>query len=324
MSRKCIVTMLSLALLFLAGCSTSAPQKPSPGVQNTQQLLKIGVLPIEDNLPFYVAENDKLFEQKGLKVTLVAFPSAKERDAAMQAGQIDGEVADLVAVALLKKGGTDVKVAAVGLGATPQEGRFALLSSPNSKIRTASDLKNAKVAISEHSIIEYVTDQLVKNARLDPTSISKVSIPNIPVRMQMLTASQIDTAVLPDPLATVAEKQGAHVILDDTKIDKNLSQTVILFRQDSISKNKESIRQLVQVYGEAGAALSQNRTKYRPLFLEKKIVPEPLKDTYQAPSFSKLQLPKEADVAAVMAWMVETKLLPQAYNYQELVDSSLL
>jgi len=41
------------------------------------------------------------------------------------------------------------------------------------------------------------------------------------------------------------------------------------------------------------------------------------------PTFSKLQLPTEKEINGIMKWMVEKKLLPQAYSYQDLVDSNI-
>jgi len=320
MFRRILVLLITLSLVVFSGCaskdSVTAPQKLKP--------IKIGVLPIEDNLPFYVAEADKMFSKDGLDVTLVPFASAQERDAALQAGQIDGEVADLIAVALLKKGGTDVKVASIGLGADPKEGRFAILSSPGSKIKTAADLKNASVAISDNTIIEYVMDQLLKQADVPIKDVKKISVPKIPVRMQMLSNGQIQAAVLPDPMATLAEKQGAYVVMDDTKQEINLTQTVILFRQETIKNNKEAVRKVVNVYGKAGKALTDDASKYRALLIDKAKIPEPIKNTYKAPTFSPLELPKEEDVNRVMNWMVEKKLLDKAYSFKELVDNSLL
>lgn len=329
--KSWIIVGLMLMLVMLAGCASSGKQQSGQTSQKeqasqsaTNKPIRLGVLPIEDNLPLYVAESDKLFEKAGIKVELVPFASALERDAALQAGRIDGEVADLVAVGLLKKGGTDVKVASIGLGATPQEGRFALLLSPKSTAKVPADLKNVPIAVSQNTIIEFVTDMLLRDAGLAQGEIKKVSIPKIPVRLQMLASGELQAAVLPDPLATLAAKQGAKVLLDDTKLTKNLTQTVILFSQSAISDNKEAIRKVVEIYGTAGKAMTDNPEKYRPLLIEKAKIPAPIKDTYKSPTFTKPQLPKVEDIDRVMNWMVEKKLLDKAYTYNELVDSNLL
>lgn len=320
------IILMLVMLLALAGCGNAgAPGVPAPSGQagsQTAKPVKIGVLPIEDNLPFYVAEKDGLFQKAGVSVELVPFPSAVERDAALQAGQIDGEIADLVAVGLLKKGGTDVKVASIGLGATPKEGRFAILSSPKSNIRKASELKDVEIGVSLNSIIDYVTDQMLHDVGLKDEDIKKLSVPKMPVRLDMLLSDQLKAACLPDPLATLAAAQGAHLVVDDTY--RNITQTVLLFRKDSIDNNLAGLQAVVKVYGEAGQALTQNPGQYRQLFIEKAQVPAPIKDTYQAPTFSNLQLPTQDEINSVMQWMVSKKLLPQPYSYQELIDNRLL
>lgn len=316
-----IILMPILVLaLALGGC---ASQQPAPGTPQEQvKTVKIGVLPIEDNLPFYVAEQDGLFETAGVKVELVPFTSAQERDAALQAGQVDGEVADMVAVGLIKKAGTDIKIAAIGMGATPKEGRFAILSAPHSNIKRVQDLKNIEIGVSENSIIDYVTDQILSDAKLTPAEIKKMPIPNMPVRKDMLLAGKIQAACLPDPLAALAVSQGAHPVADDTY--RSISQTVLLFRSDSIQSNLAGIKAAVKVYQDAGQTLTKEPEKYRNLVIEKAKIPDPLKSSYPVPTFSPLRLPTEAEVGNVMQWMVNKKLLPNPYPYQELVSPNLL
>lgn len=313
--------VLSLAIVVSGCAATKAPDNNQP-TKSVGKTVKIGVLPIEDNLPFYVAEKDGLYAKEGVQVELVSFASALERDTALQAGQIDGEVADMVAVALLKKIGTDVKIASIGLGATPKEGRFAILSSPKSSINDLAGLKGATLGISQNSIIDYVSDQMLLDKGVMLNDVKKMSIPKMPVRLDMLLSDQINAACLPDPLASLAQAKGAHLIIDDTY--RNISQTVFLFRTKSIQVNPEGIKAAVRVYGSAGQALSKNSDQYRSLFLEKAQIPTELKESYKTPTFSKLQLPTEEEVNSVMKWMVDKKLIPQAYGYQDLVDSSLL
>ncbi|MHB8125165.1 MAG: ABC transporter substrate-binding protein [Desulfitobacteriaceae bacterium] len=316
-----VLSIVLSLVIFVSGCS--ATKTPDNQLSNSvAKTVKIGVLPIEDNLPFYVAEKDGLYAKEGVKVELVSFASATERDTALQAGQIDGEVADLVAVALLKKISTDVKIASIGLGATPQEGRFAILSSPKSSINDLAGLKGATLGISENTIIDYVCDQMLNDQEIKLKDVKKLSIPKMPVRLDMLLSDQINTACLPDPLASLAQAKGAHLILDDTY--KNISQTVLLFRTKSIQENPEGIKAVVRAYGSAGQALSQKPDQYRTLVLEKAQIPPVLKESYKIPTFSKLQLPTEAEIKSVMKWMVDKKLITQAYEFQELVDFNLL
>jgi len=316
-----VIVVLVLSLGF-SGCTIGGgsvkdtPQKAQP--------LNIGVMFVEDNLPLFLAEAEDRFKKEGLDVKLIPFPSAAERDAALQAGQIDGEAADIVAACLLKKGGTDVRISSITLGATPQEGRFALLGSPDSDFKIAQDLKNVKIAISENTIIEYITDTLLTKEGLKKEEIQKLNVPKLPIRLQMLINNQVKAAVLPDPLASLAQKQGAKVIIDDTKSTVNVSQVVLLFRNDSIETKKQEIKKLIKIYGQAGNDLTRFPNKYKDLVFEKAKIPAPIKDSYKPPTFSAPQAPHRTEVQNVVNWMVEKKLLEKAYTYEEIVDLSLI
>ncbi|GAW91491.1 ABC transporter substrate-binding protein [Calderihabitans maritimus] len=314
--------LLLLLVLVTAGCSNSEQPKSEASFSN--QPLKIGVLPIEDSFPLWVAEENNMFQQAGLTVEIIPFNSARDRDTAMQAGQIDGEVADILAAALLKKAGTEVRIVSLTLGATPEEGRFVLLASPNSGINSVAQLRGQEVALSENTIIEYVADQMLTIAGLKPEEVRKVAIPRIPERLQLLLSDQVKAAVLPDPLATLAESKGAKVVIDDTRLTENISQVVMLFNQKALTEKREAIKRLIEVWGKAAAEVSRNPEKYRKLFNEKARVPEALQDTYVIPSFSQPQVPKEEEVKRLVNWAVEKKLLDKPYSYSELVDETFI
>lgn len=318
--KKAFIPLL-LVMLALAtvGCSSS-----TPGNGPQEKSLKLGLIPVEDNFPFFVAEKESLFTKAGLKVELVPFNSARDRDLALQSGSIDGEVADIVATALLRKGGTPVKIVSLTMGATPAEGRFALLAAPGSGIASPGQLKGRKVGISENTIIEYVADGLLREGGVDPGAVQKLPVPQIPERLQLLLGGRLDAALLPDPFASLAAQKGARVILDDTKISRNLSQVVLIFREEAIKQKTPAIKDLLQVYAEAASLIARNPAAYRELFIEKARIPAELQDTYLAPHYSRPQLPRQEEVAAVLDWMVAKKLLPAPYKYDELVNTDFV
>ena len=93
--------------------SSAAPRRPhgqlrAPSASacasgSTGGKLRVGLLPIVDVLPIYVADSEGLFKAQNLDVELSLFASALERDAALQAGQLDVELNDLVSAVLLNK-----------------------------------------------------------------------------------------------------------------------------------------------------------------------------------------------------------------------------
>lgn len=135
--RFVLAAVLACPALMLTAC------QGSPSGSNDKKTYKIGVLRIDDSLPLYTAETEKLFAKHGVDVQVIEFSSAADQQKAMEAGELDGMMTDMIVTALLKKAGTDVRVVAMALGAVPQEGRFLVVSSPNSSITTPQQLTGA-------------------------------------------------------------------------------------------------------------------------------------------------------------------------------------
>ncbi|MGE5577174.1 MAG: ABC transporter substrate-binding protein [Syntrophothermus sp.] len=313
---------VALTVAFVLVAALFAAVAPSIPASAKGEVVKIGVLPIEDNLPFYVAEKEGFFAAEGVAVELVPFNSAIERDTAIRAGQIDGVITDLLAVIFLEKSGIPVAITSVALGEVPQEGRFAILAAPGAKIQTVADLKNVPIGISNNSIIEYVTDQLLSANGLKAQEIVKVEIPKIPIRLDMLLNGKLQAATLPDPLAALAEARGARVIVSDTAPGPagNLSQVVLAFQKRSISGKRAEIQKMYAAYRRAVSAINARPDVYRELLIDKARVPEEIKETYPLPHYPMPKLPQKQDFDRVVKWMLEKKLIDRSYAYGDLTD----
>lgn len=91
-------SLLVCSLLFLlSGCGNTqtAADTPKP--------YKIGVLRIDDSLPLYLAEKEQLFKKAGVPVKIIEFNSAIDQRKAMEAGELDGMMTDMIVTGLLKK-----------------------------------------------------------------------------------------------------------------------------------------------------------------------------------------------------------------------------
>jgi len=312
-----------ILLLVVSGCMGGSSSTPE--AKNDTVPLRLGMLPIQDNLPFWVAEQKGYFADEGLQVELIAFPSAMERDSAMAAGQIDGALGDILAVAQLNNGGTDVRIVAVGQGATAEEGRFAILASPQSSITSADQLRNVPIGCSLKTINEYVVDQLLTGAGLKPEEIKKYQMPKIPLRLEALLNGTIEAAVLPDPTAALAEVKGARLILDDTK--ENITQTVIYFREPVLAENLDGVKRLLAAYARAVQDIQADPSAFNDLLAEKARIPqEVLSSSAHGMKilFSPPALLSEEQIARVVNWMNDKGLLDRPLGYGDLVDERVL
>ncbi|HOV80442.1 MAG TPA: MetQ/NlpA family ABC transporter substrate-binding protein [Bacillota bacterium] len=315
MRKKQMKAILAVFAIVLAVTSSGC-------TQNSGEKIQIGLLPIADALPFYVAEEKGYFRAEGLNVELVTFQSAVERDSAMQAREIDGSIGDIVAVAALNNSGTQTKIVSLGLGESGREGRFAVVSPPGSGLVRPEQLKNVPVAISTNSIIEYVTDNLLLEKGLKPDEIKKEAIPKIPVRYDLLMKGQIRAACLPDPYAALAESRGANLVADDT--ESNLSQTVIYFRNDFLEKNGKETVLLLKAYAKAARGINENPAQYRDLLIDKAKVPPEAVDVFRMDHYPAPRLPEKEQVERVIRWMFDKGLLKNIPGYEDLTAKGFI
>ena len=140
----------------------------------------------------------------------------------------------------------------------------------------------------------------------------------------LLEGKDIDAAILPDPLAAFAVAEGANIVIDDTKLGENLSQSVVVVTKENIDDNRAQVEAMLAAYNEAIALINENPDKYRTFALECANVPEALAETYPTPTFTVNCVPTEAQIARVNDWLVEKELLAEPYDYEQMVDDSFM
>ncbi len=312
MIKKILAIIISITMIAsLVACGNS----------NKNQVVKIGLLSIDDSLPFFMAEELGLYEKHNVDVELYTFQSAADKEAALEAGEIDGDMTDLVVTALIKKGGTGVQIVSNALGAIPAEGRFMLLAAADSGITKPEDLSGKEVAVGNNTIVHYLSDTILANAGLDDSEIKSTNIPSLSLRLEALLNGTVDAAVLPDPLASLAVAQGAICVFDDTTSEDNLSQSIVLFRDDSLEKKQAEIGRCMDAYFEAMEYINANpeAKDVRDAILKFTSIPEALFDSYNTPTYSPATLPSEEVINNTMNWMLKKGLLDSVYTYTDLV-----
>lgn len=320
---KKIMASALVGMVLLTGCGGSAAGNEQNGEQG--EPLKIGLLRIDDSFPFYVAEKEGLFEKHHVSVELQNFSNARDQSTALQGGELDVLMTDPVVTALSLKGGSDVRIVAMALGAVPEEGRFLIVSAPDSGITAPEQLEGKTLAISNNTMMDYLVEQYETTLGLDKAAISTVNMPDLMLRTTtLLEGKEIDAAILPDPLAAYAVAEGANVVIDDTQLGVNFSQSVVAVTTDAIDNNREAVANLLAAYNEAIELINSNPEAYQTYALECANVPETLAETYPTPTFTANSIPGEADIALVNSWMVERGLLDAAYAYEDMVDSSFV
>lgn len=319
--RTLVVLVAAGVLSGLGGCASKPQTAGDGGIQAAPKPIRIGVLPTEDSLPLWVAEQQGLFRKAGIDVKIVTFQAAQERDAAFASGSIDAYMGDIIASAMLEAGGSPVSLVTVMLGATPEQGRFGIVAKPGSKATKLADLTGVPIGTSSASIQEYVVDRLMTSAGVPADKVKKEIVPKVPVRLELLMSGKLEAAALPEPLLSLAEKQGALLIADDTK-GENLTQTVLGVSDKylALPGGMVTVGRLLDVWDEAVDVVNADSDAWRALLVEKARLPEPIKDTYAVNEYPKSQAPTEQMVTPVLQWMRAKGLLKGDVSYADLVQ----
>ena len=99
---------------------------------------------------------------------------------------------------------------------------------------------------------------------------------------------------------------------------------MITFRQEVVAKSPESIRQFLAAYEKGVEKIATSPESYRDLLVDRAKVPDSLRGSFRVPSYPKAQLSTREELADVVAWMVEQKLLDRPIPYEKMVAEGLL
>ncbi len=307
--------LLTLVLaLGLGACASTATETP---------VVRVGMLPVLDGLPIYVAQAEGYFSEEGVVVEIIPVGSAPERDQLMQSRQIDAMINEIVSVLFYNKDGIQVVAVRFARTATPDAPVFRIVASASSGITDVAGLKGVPIGLSEGTVIEYTTDRMLEKAGLAPDEIVALAVPKIADRMNLLDSGQLDAANLPDPAASLAILNGGVDVIDDTSYPE-ISSSVISFSKAYLDSNPEAARAFLRAVERAVDAINADRNAWENLLGEQNLVPAPLLGTYQLPSYPAASVPDEAQFNDAMSWALDKGLLMGPVPYTGSVDASFL
>jgi NitT/TauT family transport system substrate-binding protein len=286
--------------------------------------IRIAMLPILDTIPLYLAQEAGYFAAEGVNVEFIPVGSAAERDQVMAAGRADGMINDLVSVVLYNRQAVTVQVVRFMRIASRDVPLYRVVASPKSGITTVAGLAGVPIGISQGSIIDYVTDQLLQSEGLAPDQIKTIAVPKIPERMALLSSGELKAATLPEPFATLAIRNGAVLITDDT-VHPEFGNSVISFHKTFLDQHPAAVQGFLRAVEKAVQDINASPEKGRPIFTKYNLVPSDLVASYPVPAFPPSSLPTQAQFDAVAQWAVAKGLVDRTVPYAgSVVDNFLV
>lgn len=274
--RRFSITITALALA-VSSCGTRSVQTGT---------LSIGLMPAVDIAPVLVAADKGYFADEGLELSYQVFTSAQDRQSALQVGAIDGALTDLVALSVNAASG-------FGLKATMMtDGMFAVMARAN-----APESGRASIGLMEVSVTNYLAERWLASG-LD---LDKVYINDIGARLEALASGQLDLAVLPEPLASVARARGLMARASSRSVDD--SPQVMAFTEAALRDKTDAIRAFHTAYARAVRDIAANPDLARDALASAipNVTPE-LAAAMGLPEYREPALPSDAFLADILDW----------------------
>ena len=297
---KKISLIILVLVLVMTGCNANQTDE--------KMVLNIGLMPAVDTAPIFLAKDSGYFEENNLEVNIEIYTNAQDRQSALQANAIDGAMTDILAVATNVNGGFDLKATML------TDGMFVLVSNEG-----AIDKTDISVGMMEVSVSNFLVDQWLGETH----SIEKVYVNAIPSRLEATVSGQLDMALLPEPIATVAELKGLEKLIFEP-VD-GFSPDVMAFTQTAIDNKSDALEAFVKAYNKAVLDIQKDESLARETIVKNvpNVSPE-LKDLMDLPQYHEARLPSEEYIQRVIDWT--NTILPEPLNVEpkDLIDTNFV
>ncbi len=306
--KKLLATFMALTMVgTMAGCAKTETEE----VKETKKL-SFGAMSSIDIVPIVIAKEKGYFEEEGLELDFQTFTAAKDRDAALQAGELDGVIADEIGISIYQNSGIDMKIT----GQT--NGAWTLVVGKDSGIESLKDLKGKKMAISENTMIDYLSDYIAEENGLNSSDIEKVAIPAMPARLEALRNKQVDAAILPAPFNDIAIADGGKGLATIDNADIMIS--AIGFLQDQIDNNEDAIKAFFAGYNKAVEYMKNTDIKeYEDIVISTVGYSEDAKGNIVLPELNTNYLPDVDKVQAVFDWSKNNGIISEDLKAEDVI-----
>jgi NitT/TauT family transport system substrate-binding protein len=212
-----------------ATATTSGDEAEAPSGDLT--VVRLGLLPITDVAPMFLASDRGTFAEHGLDVEPTFAAGGAAILPSVESGEFDVGYSNIVSLLLLQSRGGAYKLLAGGgltaTGDTPDYSQLLVLN--DSPFETMADLSGRRVAINTlRNALEIVVRESVDQAGGDHESIQFVEIP-FPDMAAALEAGEVDAIQHNEPFQTILQETGTVRTLGQPFVDAAAGEVLAFY-----------------------------------------------------------------------------------------------
>ncbi len=213
----------------------------------------IGYLPSDHDAALFVADAQGKFAENGINTKLVQFNNGGDLMTAMASGDVDVGYVGITPVLSSIEKGVPVKV----ISAAQTEGS-GIVVAKDSGINSVSDLAGKKIATPgdasiQHMLLKYYLGQ--NGMSIDDLKVSAMKVPSM---NDALKTGKIDGMITFEPYVTIAEENGAEVLVDSSDILPNHPCCVVVASDDFIKNHENETKTILEIHENATAYINNN------------------------------------------------------------------
>jgi NitT/TauT family transport system substrate-binding protein len=208
-----LVAIALVAVLGLSGCggSNTSAGGSADGSGPEKTTLVVGVVPVPDVAPLFIAIQRGFFRDEGLTVKPEILQSSALAGPKVHSGAMDFSLVNYVTA--FAKGASDWRIVADCYQAGPDT--FLVMTTADSPIRTVGDLKGKRVGVAAvRTISDLLVGVSLKTVGIGQNGVKWVPTP-LPGMEAALKAGKIDAGLATEPFITSMQSDiGARKVAD--------------------------------------------------------------------------------------------------------------
>ncbi len=293
-----LIVFISVTLLIV-GCTN----------QDTNQdlSLKIGIMPAVDSAPILLAEEQGYYEELGLKMDIQIYRNANNRQSALQSGELDGTMTDLIAFVNNVQNGFDIKIT------TSTDGSFPFLLK-----KDFQEKEEIKIGMMEVSVSNFLSEEFLS----DEYKMDKLFIPAIPTRLEMLVAGQMDMAIIPEPMASMGQLRGVEKRVYENQDD--YMPEAMVFTDNAIKEKEKAIKLFHQAYNKAVRDIREDDSQARDVLISRLELKSEIKDLIVMPEYHLTRVPDQEYINKIVNWVEDVQGKEIDIAYSEMIERKFL